>query len=859
MSAPRRPRIDIDYYEQPQTIGYFESIINALHVDLDKENADTSFSAPDLSYFTAHFQKFQLDHLGKDAMEKAKRQRKTLPTGVPFSLFNVHQLGPESPLYFILKAAYKFKSDNAIVDWRFDAKDEIPTYLTMVQAIKQALLDAEFDISIPCVLFDAAVDEQKKQKLSTLVEGLGGTLAKQNYEATFIVYNEEAALDKHHKHWRIINKEQKDESEDDEQALVHWIGLPDSYNSRVSLSACPQDKQQETEIPQEKQKAPWNVALNWIEDSAKYNEWMSPLDYVIEEKQKTQLPKRKRPTEEELEEQEAAKKQKTPPPTQEDIARQFMPVQQHEIIIPSYAAWFDIAIIHPNESRGLPEFFNNKNKSKTPTIYKEYRDFMINTYRLNPLEYLTVTACRRNLTGDVCAIIRVHAFLEQWGLINYQMDPTAKPTAIGPPFEGQIKIVAELPPGLKKSIKTEAAAQDVEMPTVTTHHTLENETDTNTAEPSNSSPSTTAATTSTTNDSNAKTNPTIDLNLDLRVDIYEAAAKAYQKKKNTETCASCKSKSKDGYRHDTTFLCLPCFDADKIPANHTKEDFTKKQPPQKEEEEVKEEAWTEQEDMFLLEGLEMYPNDWNKVAEHVSTKTREACILHYLKLPTADPRIDPQVKRLGLLDFNRKDHVENPIMSVVAFLASNVKPKVAASAIRDVDNEANQDMELTDDQAQVDSLQATYTLIQTKIAQFSSRMSGFEKMEALVDKERRHLEKERFLIRQEHLAIRNQMDSIYGRMFHERQAKLLKEQQQKMALDLQQQQAKEELMPAHVVVRLPHEMLSPEELEVQNQLRAKYPVQYLQRQHALSSQLQQQQQQQQQQHTASHHAQTQQL
>lgn len=46
---------------------------------------------------------------------------------------------------------------------------------------------------------------------------------------------------------------------------------------------------------------------------------------------------------------------------------------------------------------------------------------MINTYRLNPHEYLTVTACRRNLAGDVCAIIRVHAVLEQWGLINYQV------------------------------------------------------------------------------------------------------------------------------------------------------------------------------------------------------------------------------------------------------------------------------------------------------------------------------------------------------------------------------------------------------------------------------------------------------
>ena len=38
--------------------------------------------------------------------------------------------------------------------------------------------------------------------------------------------------------------------------------------------------------------------------------------------------------------------------------------------------------------------------------YKEYRNFMIQTYEQNPMQYLTQTACRRNLTGDVCAIMR---------------------------------------------------------------------------------------------------------------------------------------------------------------------------------------------------------------------------------------------------------------------------------------------------------------------------------------------------------------------------------------------------------------------------------------------------------------------
>ena len=105
----------------------------------------------------------------------------------------------------------------------------------------------------------------------------------------------------------------------------------------------------------------------------------------------------------------------------ESSARSHLAEQRYSIVLPSYSTWFDMKTIHTLEKKAMPEFFNNRNRSKTPAVYKDYRDFMINTYRLNPAEYLTVTACRRNLAGDVCAIMRVHAFLEQWGLINYQV------------------------------------------------------------------------------------------------------------------------------------------------------------------------------------------------------------------------------------------------------------------------------------------------------------------------------------------------------------------------------------------------------------------------------------------------------
>lgn len=47
--------------------------------------------------------------------------------------------------------------------------------------------------------------------------------------------------------------------------------------------------------------------------------------------------------------------------------------QTHHIIIPSYSTWFDYDSINEVEKRSLPEFFNSRNKSKTPEVYLAYR------------------------------------------------------------------------------------------------------------------------------------------------------------------------------------------------------------------------------------------------------------------------------------------------------------------------------------------------------------------------------------------------------------------------------------------------------------------------------------------------------
>ncbi|KAH3670892.1 hypothetical protein OGAPHI_000603 [Ogataea philodendri] len=138
--------------------------------------------------------------------------------------------------------------------------------------------------------------------------------------------------------------------------------------------------------------------------------------------------------------------------------------QTHTIVLPSYSSWFDMKKVHKIEKDSFPEFFNESNKNKTPQIYAKYRNFMINSYRLNPNEYLSFTAIRRNLVGDAGTLLRLHKFLDKWGLINYQVDPETRPVPVEPPYTGDFTVDFDTPRGL---FPFESYKPPVELPDLT--------------------------------------------------------------------------------------------------------------------------------------------------------------------------------------------------------------------------------------------------------------------------------------------------------------------------------------------------------------------------------------------------------
>lgn len=516
--------------------------------------------------------------------------------------------------------------------------------------------------------------ESKRSQLKNMAESAGASVVEEKETATHLIY--QATVSK------PDNEHCTPLQEWNGHTLVHWWYTPSSYNTWIASDQLPSNKLYGNA---KNEKPKWKISNEWLEQSFKFNEWMLEWDYQLNSKgevytvrtqptfvamkpseagEKGRKRKNQSPTPDDIKQSRKKSNQETPggrrkkrskdedltkgmenpdpkptieqveipniplanqpsvciPPSTNrnlrniqladlDMAQDDLPEdmvenpdqvaeQTHHIIIPSYAAWFDYNAIHAIEKRALPEFFNSRNKSKTPEVFMAYRNFMIDTYRLNPMEYLSATACRRNLAGDVCAIMRVHAFLEQWGLVNYQVDADSRPAQLGPPPTSHFHILADTPSGIQpvEAPKIKKASQEVCDTSITEPDEIKSEVS----------------------------------NFGLKTDQYAEKTKKIGK-----------SSSK---------------------------------------------PWTEQETLLLLEALEMYRDDWNKVAEHVGSRTQDECIMNFLKLPIEDPYLEG--KQLSGMDGNYDfmpipfSQAGNPVMTTVAFLASAVDPQVAAEAAR---------------------------------------------------------------------------------------------------------------------------------------------------------------------------------
>lgn len=630
-------------------------------------------NAAKLAEVTASLIRFQEEHLGA----KKVAEEQPMVVRIPAKLFLDFTSG--GALCVMLGQYYTFKQRNNLRKLNLASPSQLDKHIELMFAITEALVECG-KLVRPTIYFSSAIDAQLKGYLAGIAVNHQCTIVGSREEATYVVLPP-IQTDVTEEYLRPVAMA-------DSHMLVHWWYFPDSYDTW--LTAAQAAEVTDAPDPEAANEETWEVHAQWISDMAAFNEVMNTEDYLVEDDAKTltteqfialaDARKASAPTHAAASpvktDSGAGKKRKRDSPSDSSpasaqagrsvLARKRVAVngpptldmplpdkeprvsqiyddeatslnskrryidanlkpprkaqiqeivaddsdnedgegaaveakwsveeQQFKIIVPTAAAWFDYTTLDECEIKALPEFFSGVNQSKAPEIYMAYRNFMVDTYRLNPTEYLTATACRRNLVGDVCCILRIHAFLEQWGLINYQVDHEMRPSPMGPPSASHFMVLADTPDGLVPF--NPRAEQDAAM------------------EPADR----VARATKTEDGAGAR-------NFGLNTDLYSKP-------------------------------------------EHTGIDDT---------------DWTDQETLALLEGIDMYQDDWIKVAEHVNEtvhdseplRSHDDCIAGFVRLPIEDPYLDPD-NSVG----NDKSegfpfaNTANPLMTTLQFLLQTHK------------------------------------------------------------------------------------------------------------------------------------------------------------------------------------------
>ena len=278
-----------------------------------------------------------------------------------------------------------------------------------------------------------------------------------------------------------------------------------------------------------------------------------------------------------------------------------------------------------------------------------------------------------------------------------QIDPDTRPSNIAPPFTGHFKITADTPRGLQPH---QPAPNHIVAPGRAY-----------------------AAT-----DRLASQAPAsqADLNLKIRRNIYDSNGKDVTPGKQEAGDAAngaaedgleeslkkdgkqyfCNSCGKDCTRvryHNTKAaptaapgktgalakydLCPSCFMEGRYPNSSGPADYTKLENEKYSSIADRESPWSDSELLLLLEGLELYDENWDSVATHVGSRTREECVLKFLQLEIEDKYLEAEdsdgIKDNlaylgnGRIPFSQAD---NPVMSVMGFLAGLADPSVTATA-----------------------------------------------------------------------------------------------------------------------------------------------------------------------------------
>ncbi|KAM3310876.1 hypothetical protein ACQJBY_031509 [Aegilops geniculata] len=272
-------------------------------------------------------------------------------------------------------------------------------------------------------------------------------------------------------------------------------------------------------------------------------------------------------------------------------------------VVPTFAGWFSWKEIHQVEKQTLPSFFNGKSEKRTPEIYSGIRNSIMMKFHANPQLQLEPKDLAELSVGEVDARQEVFDFLDHWGLINFHPFPPAG-LEESKPEESQSDSRNEEKASLIEKLFKFEPVQSYMIP-------LPNKGEGEIPVPL----------------------PTLLPDPVLVEDVIAAAEPSVEYHCNS--CSVDCSGKRYHCRTQADFdLCSNCYNEAKFDAGMSKTDFILMD--STEVSGARGTSWTDEETLLLLEALEIFGGKWTEIAEHVATKTKTQCMLHFLQMQIED-------------------------------------------------------------------------------------------------------------------------------------------------------------------------------------------------------------------------------
>ncbi|XP_066336822.1 SWI/SNF complex subunit SWI3C homolog isoform X1 [Miscanthus floridulus] len=373
----------------------------------------------------------------------------------------------------------------------------------------------------------------------------------------------------------------------------------------------------------------------------------------------------------------------TPPPLMEGhgVPKQF---QGRLHVVPKHSDWFSPGTVHRLERQVVPHFFTGKSPGHTPEKYVMLRNKVIAKYLENPSKRLAFAECQGLVgsTAELYDLSRIVRFLDTWGIINYlaagsvhrglrmatsllREEPTGELQLLTAPLKSIDGLI------LFDRPKCSLPAEDISSMAASSSNSEAVDFDAAFA----------------------------DLDAKIRERLSESSCNYC-----LQPLPSLHYRSR---KEADIFLCSDCFHDARYITGHSSLDFQRVDG-DNDGSENDSDKWTDEETLLLLEGIEKYNDNWDDIAGHVGTKSKAQCIYHFIRLPVEDGLLEnveipnapipfrPQSNGYQHSDSNGSTsgapvqniqqgnqlpfiNSSNPVMSLVAFLASSIGPRVAAS------------------------------------------------------------------------------------------------------------------------------------------------------------------------------------